>query len=186
MDQPGILYGVSDVLRAYRVNIEDLSPARNRPPLWERPFSDGDEADRPPECPIKELRARLQSACDAAELRRRLRTGVTDRGRPGQLSQSGAVRIATTRIADAVTDHGWKPWPSACRQSGRRLPSWRVFSESVSESQSRPGSDSLRETDWNTDADSDPDPDRTIRSNATPERLSLSGSHGQRLWFRSN
>jgi hypothetical protein len=49
---------------------------------------------------------------------------------------------------------------------------------SVLESQSGPGSNPLRETDWDTDADSDPD--RTIRSNGTPERLSLSGSHGQR------
>ena len=49
---------------------------------------------------------------------------------------------------------------------------------SVSESQSGPGSNPLRETDWNTDAD----PDRTIRSNDTPERLSLSGSHNQRPW----
>jgi hypothetical protein len=63
---------------------------------------------------------------------------------------------------------------------GVGLPSWRVFSESISESQSGPGSNSLRETDWNTDADSDPDPDRTIGSNRTPERLSLSGSHDQR------
>jgi hypothetical protein len=67
---------------------------------------------------------------------------------------------------------------------GVGLPSWRVFSESVSESQSGPGSNSLRETDWNTDADSDPDPDRTIRSNGTPERLGLSGSHGQRPWVQ--
>jgi len=36
---------------------------------------------------------------------------------------------------------------------------------SVSESQSGPGSNSLRATDWNIDADSDPDPGRTIRSN---------------------
>ena len=51
---------------------------------------------------------------------------------------------------------------------------------SISESQSGPGSNSLRETDWNTDADSDAD--RSIRANGTPERLSLSGSHGQRPW----
>jgi len=69
---------------------------------------------------------------------------------------------------------------------GVGLPSWRVFSESVSvsESQSGPGSNSLRQTDWNTDADSDPDADRSIRSNGTPERLTLSGSHDQRPWVQ--
>jgi len=44
---------------------------------------------------------------------------------------------------------------------------------------------------WNPDTDSDPDTDpdpedswlRFPQSNGSPERQSLSGSHGQRPWF---
>ena len=66
MDQPGILYGVSDVLRAYRVNIEDLSARQESAAFMGTPlFLMEMRLTVPPNVPIKELRAKLQSACDA-------------------------------------------------------------------------------------------------------------------------
>jgi len=66
MDQPGILYGVSDVLRAYRVNIEDLSARQESAAFMGTSlFLMEMRLTVPPSVPIRELRARLQSACDA-------------------------------------------------------------------------------------------------------------------------
>jgi len=66
MDQPGILHGVSDVLRAYRVNIEDLSARQESAAFMGTAlFLMEMRLTVPPNVPIKELRARLQSICDA-------------------------------------------------------------------------------------------------------------------------
>jgi len=66
MDQPGILHGVSDVLRAYGVNIEDLSARQESAAFMGTPlFLMEMRLTVPPNVPIKELRARLQSSCDA-------------------------------------------------------------------------------------------------------------------------
>jgi len=66
MDQPGILHGVSDVLRAYRVNIEDLSARQESAAFMGTAlFLMEMTLTVPPNVPIKELRARLQSICDA-------------------------------------------------------------------------------------------------------------------------
>jgi glycine cleavage system transcriptional repressor len=65
MDQPGILHGVSDVLRAYRVNIEDLSARQESAAFMGTAlFLMEMRLTVPPNVPIKELRARLQSTCD--------------------------------------------------------------------------------------------------------------------------
>ena len=65
MDQPGILHGVSDVLRAHGVNIEDLSARQESAAFMGTPlFLMEMRLTVPPNVPIKELRARLQSTCD--------------------------------------------------------------------------------------------------------------------------
>jgi glycine cleavage system transcriptional repressor len=66
MDQPGILHGVSDVLHAYRVNIEDLSARQESAAFMGTAlFLMEMRLTVPPNVPIKELRVRLQSICDA-------------------------------------------------------------------------------------------------------------------------
>jgi glycine cleavage system transcriptional repressor len=66
MDQPGILHGVSDVLRAYHVNIEDLSARQESAAFMGTPlFLMEMRLTVPTNVPIKELRTRLQSTCDA-------------------------------------------------------------------------------------------------------------------------
>jgi len=65
MDQPGILHGVSDVLRAYGVNIEDLSARQESAAFMGTPlFLMEMRLTVPPKVPIKELRSRLQATCD--------------------------------------------------------------------------------------------------------------------------
>lgn len=65
IDQPGIVHGVSDVLRAYGVNIEDLSARQESAAFMGTPlFMMEMRLTVPPNVPIKELRSRLQSTCD--------------------------------------------------------------------------------------------------------------------------
>ncbi len=65
MDQPGIVHGVSEVLRAQGVNIEDLTTRHESAPfMGTGVFLMEMRLTVPPGVPIRELRARLQSACD--------------------------------------------------------------------------------------------------------------------------
>jgi glycine cleavage system transcriptional repressor len=65
MDQPGILHGVSDVLRIYGVNIEDLSARQESAAFMGTSlFLVEMKLTVPSNVPIKELRTRLQVVCD--------------------------------------------------------------------------------------------------------------------------
>ncbi len=65
MDQPGIVHGVSEVLRTYGVNIEDLSTRRESAPfVGAGIFLMEMRLTVPPSVPIRDLCSRLQSLCD--------------------------------------------------------------------------------------------------------------------------
>ncbi len=65
MDQPGIVHGVSEVLRTHGVNIEDLTTRHESAPfIGTGVFLMEMRLTVPPAVSIRELRSRLQSACD--------------------------------------------------------------------------------------------------------------------------
>jgi glycine cleavage system transcriptional repressor len=65
MDQPGIVHGVSEVLRAHGVNIEDLTTRHESAAfMGTGVFLMEMRLTVPAGVPIRELRSRLQSACD--------------------------------------------------------------------------------------------------------------------------
>jgi glycine cleavage system transcriptional repressor len=65
MDQPGIVHGVSEVLRAHGVNIEDLTTRHESAPfMGTAVFLMEMRLTVPPGVPIRELRSRLQTASD--------------------------------------------------------------------------------------------------------------------------
>lgn len=66
MDQPGIVHRISDALHEYGVNIEDLATRQESAPFMGTPlFLMEMRLTVPAGVPIKELRSRLQSLCDA-------------------------------------------------------------------------------------------------------------------------
>lgn len=65
MDQPGILHRVSEVLREYRVNIEDLVARQESAPFMGTPlFQMEMRLTVPPDVSIRDLRGKLDSLCD--------------------------------------------------------------------------------------------------------------------------
>ena len=65
MDQPGILHRISEVLRAYGVNIEDLVARQESAPFMGTPlFQMEMRVTVPADVSIKELRGKLDSLCD--------------------------------------------------------------------------------------------------------------------------
>ena len=66
MDQPGIVHRVSEILRAYGVNIEDLTARQESAPFMGTIlFLMEMRLTVPPNVSIGELRARLQALCDS-------------------------------------------------------------------------------------------------------------------------
>jgi glycine cleavage system transcriptional repressor len=66
MDQPGIVHRVSETLRAYGVNIEELVARQESAPFMGTSlFLMEMKLTVPPQVPIRELRSRLQSLCDS-------------------------------------------------------------------------------------------------------------------------
>jgi glycine cleavage system transcriptional repressor len=66
MDQPGIIHRVSDALRRRGVNIEDLATRQESAPFaGTLLFLMEMRLTIPPEVPISEIRAELQSLCDS-------------------------------------------------------------------------------------------------------------------------
>jgi glycine cleavage system transcriptional repressor len=66
MDQPGILHQVSEALRAYGVNIEDLVAHQESAPFMGTPlFLMEMRLTVPSQVSIRELRSMLQSLCDS-------------------------------------------------------------------------------------------------------------------------
>lgn len=66
MDQPGIIHQVSEALRGYGVNIEDLEARQESAPFMGTPlFLMEMRLTVPSRVSIRELRSRLQSLCDS-------------------------------------------------------------------------------------------------------------------------
>jgi glycine cleavage system transcriptional repressor len=66
MDQPGIVHRVSETLRGYGVNIEELAARQESAPFMGTAlFLMEMKLTVPPQVPIRELRSRLQSVCDS-------------------------------------------------------------------------------------------------------------------------
>ena len=66
LDQPGIIHRITDVLREYSVNIEDLSARQESAPFAGTPlFLMEMKVTVPPAVPIQKLRTQLQSLCDS-------------------------------------------------------------------------------------------------------------------------
>ncbi len=66
MDQPGIVHQVSEELRGYGVNIEDLSARQESAPFMGAPlFMMEMRLTVPSHVSIRELRSKLQSLCDS-------------------------------------------------------------------------------------------------------------------------
>ncbi len=66
MDQPGIVHRVSEILRTYGANIEDLSTRQESAPFMGTAlFLMEMRLTVPPQAPIRELRSKLQALCDS-------------------------------------------------------------------------------------------------------------------------
>jgi len=66
MDQPGIVHRISDLLREFSVNIEDLSARQESAPFMGTPlFLMEMRVTVPPTVSIQSLRSKLQTLCDS-------------------------------------------------------------------------------------------------------------------------